>query len=459
MGGVLLDSGTADAGTADAGPPDAGTGYLGCPSGCQNAHGTAECNNGRCILSCAAGFADCDGAPANGCESDTRADPRHCGSCTQSCDERTQQCVSGACELSPCGTGRGECDGDPVAACETDLTSSTAHCGFCGNVCSATQAATSCTASTCGIASCNAGYDDCDGAYANGCETMLATSNAHCGGCGNTCPATGGGVPVCNAGVCETHCDLNGVFALRLSVPTTWPGTSVLAGGNGDFKVWAKLELTHSGTNLLVQTTACGQVVPDFESVPFINEKYGVMYPGSVFDRVPPLASVGGMGNLSSTKLGSSFNLTRSAWVVGVTLSDPVYGAWPATITSGMQVDADMDGKPGVTLPYKSGSGYSNPPANMLGSTRATSVYLAGRVAFSLSGSLTSCNAWSGSSTVQDIDSHSIGCRTTSNNDCQSGEYGYLDSNAPNYQPQSASFNMVRLASTAACTEIRAALP
>ena len=239
----------------------------------------------------------------------------------------------------------------------------------------------------------------------------------------------------------------------------TWPGTSVLAAGNGDFRIWAKLELTHSGTSLLVQTTPCGQIVPDFLSSPFINEKYGVTYPDSLFDGVPPLPSVGGMGTLSSSKLGASFELTRSAWMVGVTLSDPLYGAWPAMLTSGMLVDADANGKPGVTLPYKAGSGYANPPANSVGSTRATNVYLAARIAFSLNGTLTSCNSWSGASTLPDIDSHSVGCRTTSNGDCTQAEYNYLDANAPNYQTQPAAFNITRLAGTAGCSDVRAALP
>lgn len=440
-----------DAGAPDAGPPS-------CPGGCQNAHGTAECKNGSCMMTCAGLYADCDGSPANGCEADLSADPSHCGHCAQTCDANIERCVNSSCELSPCSPGRGECDNNPAVACETDLTSSAANCGFCGNACSAAHATSQCTASACAIASCNSNYDDCDGMYESGCEAALLTSLSDCGMCGNACAATGGGTAVCNAGTCESRCDLNGVFALRMSVPATWPSTSVLASGSGTFVLWAKLQLTQSGTSLSVQTTPCGETVPDFSATPVINEKYGVVYPTAIFDRVPPPASISGTGSVGSLKVGASFSLTKSAWLVGASMSDPLNGAWPSS-SALTQVDADGDGNPAVTLNYKSGTGYSWPPTNNVGSTRANVVYLAGRAVFSLSGTLSTCSAWSGSASVQDLDSHSIGCRTTGGSTCSMSDYNYLDSNTPNYQPQPATFNIARLSNTATCATVRSMLP
>lgn len=46
-------------------------------------------------------------------------------------------------------------------------------------------------------AACPPGFASCDGNPANGCETELAASNAHCGACGHAC-----GDQVCTAGTC-----------------------------------------------------------------------------------------------------------------------------------------------------------------------------------------------------------------------------------------------------------------
>jgi hypothetical protein len=49
-----------------------------------------------------------------------------------------------------------------------------------------------------GAPSCPSGYGDCDANAANGCETNLANSAAHCGACANVCPAGRS----CAAGAC-----------------------------------------------------------------------------------------------------------------------------------------------------------------------------------------------------------------------------------------------------------------
>ncbi|MBL8605445.1 MAG: hypothetical protein JNK72_26170 [Myxococcales bacterium] len=52
---------------------------------------------------------------------------------------------------------------------------------------------------------CEAGFADCDGDPANGCEVELARNTGHCGRCGVTCS---GSTPVCGAGVCVPDCRL-----------------------------------------------------------------------------------------------------------------------------------------------------------------------------------------------------------------------------------------------------------
>jgi hypothetical protein len=58
-------------------------------------HAVPTCEAGACGWTCAAGFADCDGLPEDGCEVSTADDPRHCGACGV-------DCLQGACKAATC---------------------------------------------------------------------------------------------------------------------------------------------------------------------------------------------------------------------------------------------------------------------------------------------------------------------------------------------------------------------
>lgn len=132
---------------------------------------TATCNAGTCDGSCNAGFDNCDGATANGCEQ-SLIDPEHCGACENAC-AGTELCAAPgggppSC-VSSCGADETECSG----AC-VDTNSSPVHCGGCGNACpSSPPGATgsTCSGGTCRPI-CRAGFDDCDGNPMNGCEML-----------------------------------------------------------------------------------------------------------------------------------------------------------------------------------------------------------------------------------------------------------------------------------------------
>jgi len=96
-----------------------------CPSG---SNATRSCASGRCALTCATGFADCDNDPSNGCEVNTASSSTHCGACGTACTT-AQQCASGSC-VARCAAGLTFCGG----AC-VDTNSDNAHCGACGNAC------------------------------------------------------------------------------------------------------------------------------------------------------------------------------------------------------------------------------------------------------------------------------------------------------------------------------------
>jgi hypothetical protein len=74
-----------------------------CGVRCAATHGAAACVDGRCALTCAAGFADCDAHPGNGCEVELRADRAHCGLCGRSCAGAA--CAEGACAARYLGFG------------------------------------------------------------------------------------------------------------------------------------------------------------------------------------------------------------------------------------------------------------------------------------------------------------------------------------------------------------------
>ncbi|GMV15696.1 MAG: hypothetical protein AMXMBFR56_39200 [Polyangiaceae bacterium] len=86
---------------------------------------------------CQGPFQDCDGNPANGCETDTSTSLGSCGGCGKYCLPTTTglpSCVNGVCVVT-CAPGWGDCDGVPGNGCEEPLQVSPIHCGACGNAC------------------------------------------------------------------------------------------------------------------------------------------------------------------------------------------------------------------------------------------------------------------------------------------------------------------------------------
>jgi hypothetical protein len=479
-----------------------------CATNCQNEHGTTVCNNSKCLPSCASSFADCDGRSENGCETNLMADPSHCGSCSKTCGATGQICNAGSCAASPCPSGRGECDNDLSVTCETDLQTSSDDCGFCGNACQLDHAAPSCSNGSCAIASCAAGYGDCDGSPSDGCEAAFASTTAHCGSCatscqndhgttgcaadsckpvcasgfgdcdsdvvdgcetdlgttsncgmcGRSCPASGGGTPICNAGVCGIQCNLNGTFAIKLTISISWSATSFIRSGNGTWVEWARLQATQSGNSLTGTLSDCGRSTPDFSSA---VDTYALLYPNGLFDHSPAyLPTVSASVALGSASPGASFALARLAFLSGVSLGDPLQDPWPSSVSGISQVDTDGDGKPGITANYINDSRHAYPQTSASQiATHADQPYEAERLEFGLNGTLTSCTQASGSAAVTRVDTHVIGCHLTNGNSCDSGDTNFFDTDRPVYEPSSASYSLVKVADNAMCATVRSTLP
>ena len=169
------------------------------------------CEEGACrLVACHPGFEDCDQVADNGCETNIWADPMNCGACSHTCPAAggTPACAQGQCTVSSCNPGLGDCEPD-IPGCETDLSTSVNHCGFCNNPCSLPHANAVCVHGTCTVGTCEKSYGDCDGNPSNGCETNTSTSVTNCGGCELECPTPPHGVRVCVASSCTYACEPN----------------------------------------------------------------------------------------------------------------------------------------------------------------------------------------------------------------------------------------------------------
>lgn len=190
-----------------------------CGNACAVANGAGLCNQGVCrVWYCDGSWRDCDGLFATGCETDTRTSTEHCGACGNHCDgaNATGSCVDGVCDLV-CDDGFARCDSAPQNGCETNLRTSVNHCGGCNQQCTSTNAMPACVDGACQLGACLRRGDpypawsaftwgDCDGNPANGCEVDIMNSEAHCGACNQPCPSG----QVCFDGVCELPCGAGG---------------------------------------------------------------------------------------------------------------------------------------------------------------------------------------------------------------------------------------------------------
>jgi hypothetical protein len=214
-----------------------------CGATCCNAiNGTCNVN---CTLACTAGYADCDGDPSNGCEVNLAAagkklcgtacipiatccangdcssppPPSSCyvspgtcpapgGSCGYSLKSGSVVCgatccnaVSGTCNGNctlNCAAGTGDCDGNPANGCEDNTNTDPLHCGLCTNSCNLPHTTSDgCVGGNCTVVTCAAGFYDCDGSAANGCEAAGPAAAPGC--CSGTNPATTGTAMIAHA--------------------------------------------------------------------------------------------------------------------------------------------------------------------------------------------------------------------------------------------------------------------
>lgn len=177
--------------------------------------GGSTCQSGVCVGGCAAGQMSCNGTCVN-----VEADPNNCGACGNTCSASngTPACLGGTCTVSACTAGYQDCDGSAADGCEVNTMNNVNNCGACGHTCSVLNGTPGCSFGSCTIAACNADFGDCDGNPADGCETNLSADVNNCGACGRAC-APGG---ACVNGFCTQPASCtNGVQTSSTGVQTS----------------------------------------------------------------------------------------------------------------------------------------------------------------------------------------------------------------------------------------------
>jgi hypothetical protein len=161
---------------------------------------------------------DCDGLIDE--DFDLNTDPRHCGTCGNSCQypNATALCSIGRCKLGPCDPGFVDVDRTDPNGCECqrsnggvevcdnkdndcngkvddgfDVQTDPKNCGGCGLVCQYPHAKGICGAGVCSMGACDQGFLDLDGNARTGCEYPCVPSNGGveiCDGKDNNCDGT-----------------------------------------------------------------------------------------------------------------------------------------------------------------------------------------------------------------------------------------------------------------------------
>jgi hypothetical protein len=121
------------------------------------------------VTTCNAGYGNCDGSHANGCEVNINTSVSHCGGCGAACSQAngTASCSGGNCAIA-CNSPYANCNGNArTDGCEINTSNNASHCGACNNTCNTGQV---CSNSTCTSAGCPTGYRDCNANGVCSCE-------------------------------------------------------------------------------------------------------------------------------------------------------------------------------------------------------------------------------------------------------------------------------------------------
>ncbi len=260
----------------------------------------------------------------------------------------------------------------------------------------------------------------------------------------------------------EGECDLDGTWAVKITVPVRWGGNMALLPGSGVVSQYVKATRTREGNVMHESLAICGTVLPDYRSRVF--QMYATRFPDSLFDNghLQPI-EVNSYFNSGFTP-GSNFHTDPVVSQMGVALPAPLSDPWPARGTDlHHAVDGDQDGHLGVTLVAETAPGYSLPPTSLPNNNPANKFYTAIRNIAVINGTQDSCDRATGTPQIPSIDnrlalnSHVLGCELAANGrQCSAAQTRLLDSSQPIYiLDGTGTVTMVRVDAAASCKTVR----
>lgn len=307
------------------------------------------------------------------------------------------------------------------------------------------------------------GSGGASGSGSGGVAGMSGAAGAGTGGSAGAPGGSGGGAGSGGAGGAAgsdggvTGCDLNGYWASYSTIKVSWPQTAVIKGGTGQLQIWLLHQRTQSGSDVNDVVHLCGIQIPGFETALLIgNEKYGVRFLADTFNAFPTIPA-----QATLDQANGQFQSAPFAILFGAQLANPLVDAWPS-LQSIKTDDTDADGHAGVTVQADKSSGYADPPLDLLRTSRATDLFIASRTVSKLTGTLSTCDAMSGTVEVvpvgggSGVGSHIVGCIQENGSECNSQQTNFADSNAPVFQPASGStFVSDRVDAQTTCANVR----
>jgi len=322
------------------------------------------------------------------------------------------------------------------------------------------------TGGSAGTGGSTGGTAGADGGATGGTAGADGGSTGGTAGTGGAAGSTGGsaGAGGTSDGGCPSYA--NFTLAIHITMDVKWDGALATNPGTGKVHLWNRAKLAANGTQLTGQANSCGTTLPDIilNAVGVIaagGEKVSIEIPFAAWD-APSIPVFEQKGTFGGWNPGSAVDMESTIALVGMMMNDPLNAAWPATYNTIMGVDAEGDGKLGITGVPKNGNGYVFPPTSLgvFGSAPAADrVYIASRNVLSLKGMTTTCNDQVGTVNVKFFDNHVIGCHNTMNAECDMNQVKFIDDSRTVYVPTGATFVAKRVPDAATCAEVRAALP